>query len=273
MPFLDILLNRTNGITTSVYTKPTKTSDCLNYKSICPDRYKTGIIKTLLSRAYKISSDWNKFHKEMSRIKQLLTNNNYPMQLIDSTINKFLSNITLNDHQNNDETIKIYFRNQMSTSYKQDEQQLKNIILSSDDKKIKLTIYYSPKKSSNLFIKNRIHNKSTIEERDHVVYQWRCIKGGCNTANNCYIGMTTCSLKQRFSMHTQKSSSIYKHLHEAHNISKTTTAELIQSVRILMSSNDRRDLIFTEAILIKQLNPSLNAQNEGADRILKIFKH
>ena len=125
----------------------------------------------------------------------------------------------------------------------------------------------------NLFIKNKIKTNASMGERDHVVYEWHCNRDGCSTINNSYIGMTTCSLKQRFSMHTQKSSSICKHLKETHNTSKITTAELLQTVKILKSTEEKRDLIFTGAILIKNHNPTLNAQNEGSDRILKIFKH
>jgi hypothetical protein len=74
-------------------------------------------------------------------------------------------------------------------------------------------------------------------------------------------------------MHTQNSSSIKKRLQEHHGINKTTTAELLTDVGILKNSSSKTDLIFYEALLIKSLQPSLNAQNEGCDKILKIFKH
>ena len=53
----------------------------------------------------------------------------------------------------------------------------------------------------------------------------------------------------------------------------TTLSALVQDVEILSSATDRRDLLFAESLLIKTLQPSLNAQNEGFDRILKIVKH
>jgi hypothetical protein len=70
--------------------KSTSNNDCLNYESICPLRYKEGVIKTLLHRAYNICSDWQSFHSEVRRIKQLLVNNNFPLTLVDRIINNFL---------------------------------------------------------------------------------------------------------------------------------------------------------------------------------------
>jgi hypothetical protein len=47
---------------------------------------------------------------------------------------------------------------------------------------------------------------------------------------------------------------------------------MLKDVDVLKTIQDKRDLIFTEAILIKTLKPSLNSQNEGADRILKYLR-
>ena len=53
LAFLDCLSTKLdNRIVTSVYVKETSGSDVLNYKSICPQRYKTGLIKTLLHRGW-----------------------------------------------------------------------------------------------------------------------------------------------------------------------------------------------------------------------------
>ena len=47
LAFLDTLLTKHNELlSTSVYTKSTNKGDFMNYLSICPQRYKTGVIKT-----------------------------------------------------------------------------------------------------------------------------------------------------------------------------------------------------------------------------------
>ena len=90
--FLDTLVNKEQqSLQTSLFTKVINTGEFMNYKSICPDRYKIGVLKTLLGRAYSICSSWQSFSEEVERVKQVLVNNNYPMQLLDLHINKFIS--------------------------------------------------------------------------------------------------------------------------------------------------------------------------------------
>ena len=51
--FLDCLATKLdNWKITCVYVKETSGSDCLNYRSIWPQCYKTGLIKTLLHRGW-----------------------------------------------------------------------------------------------------------------------------------------------------------------------------------------------------------------------------
>ena len=92
LSFLDCLIKRFDDtLQTSVFVKDTNAGDCLNYKSVCPDRYKTGVIKTLLHRGYHVSSNSDTFQKEVQRIRQLLTDNNFPINLINKTIDKFIA--------------------------------------------------------------------------------------------------------------------------------------------------------------------------------------
>lgn len=88
LPFLDVQLcnntkstnhnsnnnnsfNNNNNvkISTSVYSKTTSSNTCINYNSICPNRYKVGVIKTFLHRAYLICDNWKSLDNEIKRIK------------------------------------------------------------------------------------------------------------------------------------------------------------------------------------------------------------
>ena len=92
LAFLNTLVKRDEEkLSTTVYVKSTNTGYCLNYNSICPERYKLGVIKTLIHRAYYVSSDWINFTIKIDRLKQLLVNNNFPMSLIDKTVNEFIN--------------------------------------------------------------------------------------------------------------------------------------------------------------------------------------
>ena len=75
---------------TSVYLK--KHSIGLYTNSLCftPFSYKVGLVKTLLHRAFFISSNWSIFHIELNKTKEMLEKNLYPSNLIDQQIKKYL---------------------------------------------------------------------------------------------------------------------------------------------------------------------------------------
>ena len=69
LPFLGIhLLNRSPQIETKVYLKPTNLSLLLHYQSHVNNRYKQGLLRTMLDRAYHLSS-WSHFSDECNRLK------------------------------------------------------------------------------------------------------------------------------------------------------------------------------------------------------------
>jgi len=277
LPFLDSLIRiQDNKLLTSVYVKPTNFGDCINYKSVCPDRYKTGVIKTLLHRAYHISSNWELFTVEVDRIKQLLTNNNFPMDIIDSTVQEFVNRLNSDNPPTTNNKIKLYYESQMCSNYKIEEKQLRNIINSNvkpniEDTVISLEIFYRNRKLRNLFIRNKPVKTNEISDRHSVVYRYTCDKEGCN-ASQTYIGYTTCTISDRFKMHAVNGS-IKTHLIQVHGINKIPKTDLIKCVDILRQCTSRQELLMTEAILIKDMKPSLNSQQEGCDRLLKVFKH
>ena len=279
--FLDVLIDRNDSnYNTSVFVKPTNSGECLSYDSLCPDRYKSGLIKCLLFRAFKICSSWLSFHAEVERIKQLLTNNNFPMKYIDKNIELFLNKYVLSQNKEtaSKNIIPFYFHNQMTANYKQDENQLIKIVKEhvepcDENFRINLTIFYRARKLGQLFIRNKLYSgKIDIAERHHVVYQYTCPRDGCNSTQS-YIGYTTSSVANRFRMHTQNCSSIKKHAKNTHNLNKVTSVELLECVKILKQSPNKRELLFLEALCIKSFKPTMNAQSEFSDRILKIFKH
>ena len=85
----------------------------INFNNICPERYKTGVIKAMLHISYNISSDWKTFTNHFNDIRQLLANNNFPMKLIDCNIEKFINKKYENSETNtNTNDINLY-KNQM----------------------------------------------------------------------------------------------------------------------------------------------------------------
>ena len=70
LAFLDILIsNESDNFCTSVFRKKTSIGLYTNFTSFTPFSYKIGLIKTLLHRAFKISSSWKFFDQEKQKIK------------------------------------------------------------------------------------------------------------------------------------------------------------------------------------------------------------
>ncbi|CAF2071453.1 unnamed protein product [Rotaria magnacalcarata] len=85
IPFLDVLVtidNVHNQLTTSLYRKPTHTGLYLLWDSSQGRRYKIGLIKTLVTRIYRICSTKEIIQKEINQLKGTLENNGYPQHII-----------------------------------------------------------------------------------------------------------------------------------------------------------------------------------------------
>ena len=119
LAFLDCMISKTPGtLVTDVFVKETNTGECMSYNSFAPHRYKTGVIRTLLNRAYKISHDWTSFNKEATRLKQMLTNKKFSMSIIDEELNKLATTkVEGTTAAIPSEPIKLFYCSQMSGNY------------------------------------------------------------------------------------------------------------------------------------------------------------
>ena len=91
LPFLgmEIIRNRTR-LDRKVYRKPTDTVLLLHYYSHVDMKYKHSLLKTMLNRAFKLSSNWQFFHQECERLKEIFTRLHSPEPLIQKTIRFFV---------------------------------------------------------------------------------------------------------------------------------------------------------------------------------------
>ena len=180
--FLDVLIDRNNSnYIILLYSLSQPIAD-----NVCPMiayvrymiAYKSGLIKCLLFGAFKICSSWLSFHAEVERIKQLLTNNNFPMKYIDKNIELFLNKYVLSQNKEtaSKNIIPFYFHNQMTANYKQDENQLIKIVKEhvepcDENSRINLAIFYRARKLGQLFIRNKLYS-GKIDT---------CPRDGCNS--------------------------------------------------------------------------------------------
>ena len=89
--FLDIKINRNNNrFLISVYYKPTFSGVFTNFDSYIPLLYKSGLISSLLYRAFKLCSNFEIFHQEIIFLKDIFKRNGYPSDFIDKCVKTFL---------------------------------------------------------------------------------------------------------------------------------------------------------------------------------------
>jgi len=87
LPFLGTqLLNRAPRIETKVFVEPTNSGLLLHYHSHVDNRYKRGLLSTILDRSYRLSSSWSYFTEECDRLKSVFSKLKYPKHLVDSTV-------------------------------------------------------------------------------------------------------------------------------------------------------------------------------------------
>ena len=266
LPFLDALVTKeADKYKTTVYTKKTNTGMCMNGNSECPDRYKRSVIVSYVKRAFTHCSSWPDLHNELQRVSQVLVNNGYSINVIQSEIRKRMS------HYISDSTpiavrqppIKLYYRNYMSTGHKTDERVLSDIVkrgvipIENEDT-IQLVIYYKNRKTSNLVIKNNVSKQGSDLSKVGVIYKYSCSIGDCKLRNTSYIGMTTTTLSRRLTSHLQAGTP-KMHTLQVH-ASQLTREMLVNNTTILDTSNDRKRLQLKEALYISKENPEMNIQ-------------
>ena len=91
LPFLGMeIMRNSTWLHKKVYRKPTDTGFLLHYYSHVDMKYKHSLLKTMLNRAFKLSSNWQYFHPRCERLKEIFTRLHYPEPLIQNTIKLFV---------------------------------------------------------------------------------------------------------------------------------------------------------------------------------------
>jgi hypothetical protein len=168
----------------------------------------------------------------------------------------------------------VYYCNQMSTAYRTDERVLRDLIdqnvrCTSADDQLRLVIYYKNKKTRNLLMQNSLSKPSDLQ-RTNVIYEFSCPTEGCKLLRNVkYVGMTTTTLSRRLTMHLS-SGAPKKRMKDEHNVTLTRQI-LVENTKILKQFHDPSRLAIYEALLVRENSHSINLQDTGCTRTLKLF--
>ena len=91
--FLDVKITCKNKqFVTLIFRKVTFSGVLINYNSFIFDTYKIGLVYTLLFWFFKFCSSMENFHIEVKHLRSIFKCNNYPVNIIDQCIKKFLDN-------------------------------------------------------------------------------------------------------------------------------------------------------------------------------------
>ena len=262
LPFLDILIkNESNKFITSVYRKKTSIGLFTQYDSFTPFTYKTGLIKCLIHRAFKISSSYIIFHDELNKIKLLLQKNLYPLHVIDQQIKKFLDKQYTKDSTPDKKNRTVFFKlpyiGQFSNSTKVKLKEICKRFCKETDIVIALT----PLKIGKFF---SCKDKIPKSLQSYVVYQFTC--AGCKA---CYIGETKRHLTTRIEEHLgkDKKSHIFKHLQENPQCQSKVNLDCFE---IIDHASSYFRLQVKEAMHITWKKPVLNKQVKHVSITLSI---
>ena len=263
--FLDVLIKRNddNKLETSVYRKSTNTDIYMNWNSYAPKSWKIATLRSLIKRAFLVSSQNEYLETELDHLKQVFTNyNDYPKQLVDQ-IMKEEKEICISDKADTNKTANVndesdvvtlclpymggngeYILNKMRRTFKR---LLKN--------KVELQIVYTGKKLGESFT---LKDKTKNRHQHNVVYYAECPNKKCNLR---YIGETKRRLEVRVLDHNKRDKKSHLLQHSANSRHKRVWIDDFKIIGSGYKSDFKRRI--SEALFIRKFNPDLNKQKDA----------
>ena len=253
------------NFSSSIYRKPTFTGLMLNYTAMCPRKWKIGLIKCLLHRAYTISSNWLTFSKEIDYLKDLFSKNGYPEDLFSSCLKWFLNSKygqnSSKDKVEEDKVETIFYIPYIG---------LPSIIFSKKVREL-FKLYYCIDVKV-VFTSFKVRNYFSLKCHTplpllaNVVYKFTCLRD----ANVTYIGKTVRHLATRVKEHATTNSAVKDHLQSCQTCHSNFSCNNFSIVDL--GHNDF-EVSIKEALHIKEKRPNLNKQlfSQGASFTLNIF--
>lgn len=253
---------RVNKYVTTVYRKKTFTGVYLNWTSLTSRKYKIGVINCLAERAWRICTEEKDRDGEMRKLKTILARNDYPPEIIDETIKRFVERKTRQDTPPAEPEkpvkrfLKLPFVNTKCEDY---ARRLKTLVTTNYPQVEFNVAFQTPMTLGKLFpFKDNVKN---VEDRSLVVYSITCA-----TCGDEYIGKTERSLHYRMKEHqhvpkkssgdqTKTSSACQRHLASfpSHRID-------FSNVKILDTADSNHKLVIKELLHILKRKPAMNVQ-------------
>ena len=254
MPFLDVLIKsyETSFDTTTFYKK-TYTGLLTHFSSFTSMKYKVGLVRTLVDRAFKINSSYLNFHKNLEKIKHNLQKNGFPLHFIERIIQKFMSSkFSENEERaNQNSSTRFYKLPFLGESSSNLQSRFRKLVSRCCTEDTDLKLIFVPSKISNFFnLKDPLMNV----HKSFVVYKFVC--PGCSAS---YVGETARHFSTRINEHLgkDKNSHVFKHLENSIACKENANFD---SFVVLDTAPTKYQLRLKEGLYIDWLKPQLNKQ-------------
>jgi len=261
LSFLDtIVFRENNSFQTAVFRKQTFTGLGTSFFSYCCHHFKVNSLKTLLYRAYRVSSNYFVLHRELEFLKSFFKSNGFPIKLIESHINRFLSNsiqppppvATVSRYSS-----EFYF----SLPYFGHQSEKLKLELSNTLAKFYPTIKFHFILTNNFKLGSFFPYKDKLPKalRSSLVYEFSCAQ-----CASVYIGSTVRTLMTRVGEHAGRSfrtDSILKcpqHSNIRNHCEQCNTPIKIDNFEIIDSASSPIDVRILESLHIFKAKPALN---------------
>ena len=256
LPFLDVEIKFDEfGFKTRVWRKPTYTGLLLNFRSTCPNAWKSGLITCLLKRAKIICSDYELFKDEITKLRCIFAKNCYPNWFFNKCLKKFENDTKPDSHDKEvDDYSYILGLPYFGKPSRKFASQLSTLLKQKFD--VRIFTYYTSLKTGSYF---NLKSKTPAALKSNVVYKFTCSRD----VNTTYIGMSTRHLVTRAREHLQLNSTSAKSAISQH-ISSCQTCQNsnldVSSFKVIRNCHNEYETKIQEALLIKKLTPRLNSQ-------------
>lgn len=258
LSFLDVLIRKFNGVlSSSIYRKATFSGLGTSFFSYCDFRYKINAVKTLLHRAYSISSTYQLLHKELVFLKDYFMCNGYHSSFFEKLVKKFLDKqyqpkLCVPTVSREEVYLQIPYLGQASKVIE-------------DTLKRQLTKFY-PQINFKFIHKNYFKISSFFKIKDIMLAELRSSIIYCFTCPSCqagYVGSSTRALKVRIAEHLGQSARTGRPVHSPpHSAVRehagTCKIRLSPDHFEIIDSSNNFDLRILESLHIKQRKPLLN---------------
>ena len=192
LSFLDINIFQEKGkFVPNVYKKKTFSGVHINFNSLIPEPYKTGLIEALLFQCLNLCSDFVKYHHEINILKSILYKNSYPRDFVAKCVKKILNRVltqkvVVSTVPKKDMMIVLPYLGKLVLHIRTRI----NCVIKSKLPHCSFQIVFHGKcKLINFFT---FKDKSPIFLHSGIVYKFKCC--GCNAT---YYGKTKCHFKVR----------------------------------------------------------------------------